>query len=193
MRASMAACQGHRPVRFGWHGGPNPSLLIVAGSFTTAGGLTANHIAAWNPVTSTWSTLGTGFNGDVNALVVWDPDGARPAPPRLIAGGSFTTAGGVAAAPGQWDGLQWQGFEGGGALAPVYSSRRGSILSCPAPTRPSSWAGHSRRSARARSSRTSHPGPMASRSGAASLGGSTARCTRSHRPTSMGPTRATST
>lgn len=69
--------------------------VIAAGDFTTAGGVPASRVARFNPTTSTWSALGTtgvsgGFNY-VNALTVL-PNG------DLIAGGSFTVAGGVAAA-----------------------------------------------------------------------------------------------
>ena len=59
--------------------------LYAGGSFTTAGGLVANRIAKWDG--STWSALGSGMNGLVNALTVFDN--------ALYAGGSFSTAGGV--------------------------------------------------------------------------------------------------
>jgi len=67
--------------------------LYAGGSFTTAGGVTANNIARWDG--STWSALvgpsGTGTNSAVYALAVSD-DGTGSA---LYLGGSFTTAGGV--------------------------------------------------------------------------------------------------
>ncbi len=37
--------------------------LVCGGYFTTAGGVSANKIAKWNPATSTWSAMGLGFNG----------------------------------------------------------------------------------------------------------------------------------
>lgn len=70
--------------------GDGPALY-VGGLFTFAGGVSANRIAKWNGVE--WSPLGTGMNGVVNALAVFD-DGSGPA---LFAGGEFTSAGGVAA------------------------------------------------------------------------------------------------
>ena len=58
--------------------------LYVGGGFTTAGGLPANHIAKWDG--RTWSTLGSGLDGGVNALAV---DGAG----HLFVGGGFYMAG----------------------------------------------------------------------------------------------------
>jgi len=81
--------------------GPNPPQLVAGGFFTTAGGQVANRIARWNPVTSSWSSFGTGTANGVNfmvrALTVYDDDGAGPNRPQLVAGGDFTTAGGQAA------------------------------------------------------------------------------------------------
>jgi hypothetical protein len=74
----------------------------------TAGGVTVNGIAKWNG--SSWSALGSGVIGTVNALAVYD-DGAGPA---LYAGGSFASAGGVAASRiAKWDGSSWSALGGG--------------------------------------------------------------------------------
>jgi hypothetical protein len=59
--------------------------LYVGGTFTTAGGVTVNNIAKWDG--TSWSAVGTGTNGDVNAFAVYNGD--------LYAGGNFTTADGV--------------------------------------------------------------------------------------------------
>ena len=57
-----------------------------------------------------WSALGSGINGRVDALTVFD-DGTGPA---LYAGGIFTTAGGVAANRiAKWDGTQWSALGSG--------------------------------------------------------------------------------
>lgn len=64
--------------------------VIVGGIFATAGGVTVNCIARYNPSTGAWSALGSGTDGAVRALAVL-PDG------DVIVGGYFTTAGGVAA------------------------------------------------------------------------------------------------
>jgi len=71
--------------------GPNPPQLVAAGNFNTAGGSPAQRIARWNG--TSWSSIGTGvlFNSTVNALAVFDEDGAGPAPSRLFAAGQFTT------------------------------------------------------------------------------------------------------
>jgi hypothetical protein len=58
--------------------------LYVGGTFTTAGGVSANYIAKWDG--NAWSALGSGLNFVVISLAV---DGAG----RLYAGGAFTAAG----------------------------------------------------------------------------------------------------
>ncbi|HYD02555.1 MAG TPA: immunoglobulin domain-containing protein, partial [Phycisphaerales bacterium] len=58
--------------------------LIVGGSFTSAGGLSANRVARWNG--SAWSAFGTGASGDVMALAVYNG--------QIVMGGAFTNAGG---------------------------------------------------------------------------------------------------
>ena len=77
--------------------------LVAAGLFVTAGGAPANGIARWNG--STWSPLGSGIGGpafvSVSALAVL-PNG------DLVAGGSFTSAGGVSTNRiARWDGSTW--------------------------------------------------------------------------------------
>jgi hypothetical protein len=64
--------------------------VLAGGLITTAGGVSANRIARYNPSTGVWSALGTGTNDTVRAIVVL-PGG------DVIAGGEFTTAGGVSA------------------------------------------------------------------------------------------------
>jgi hypothetical protein len=72
--------------------------LIAAGDFTIAGGAAAQRIASWDG--SSWSPLGSGLDGDVDALTVYDN--------KLIAGGSFLVAGGVIAKNiAAWDGSSW--------------------------------------------------------------------------------------
>ncbi len=72
--------------------------LIAGGLFTTAGGIPASRIAAWNG--TSWSALGTGMNREVFALTVYDN--------KLIAGGAFTTAGGIPASRiAAWNGASW--------------------------------------------------------------------------------------
>ncbi|UCC44874.1 MAG: T9SS type A sorting domain-containing protein, partial [Candidatus Zixiibacteriota bacterium] len=67
--------------------------LIAGGRFTTAGGIDANRVAAWDG--STWQPLGSGMNDRVTSLTAYKGE--------LIAGGDFTTAGGkVSAYIAQW-------------------------------------------------------------------------------------------
>jgi trimeric autotransporter adhesin len=92
--------------------GPDPSVLIVAGSFFTIGGVVAPKIARWDG--HTWTHVGGGMNNDVDCLAVFDEDGRGPNPPRLFAGGSFTTAGFQPANKiARWDGHAWSAVGGG--------------------------------------------------------------------------------
>ncbi len=84
--------------------------LIAGGWFTTAGGVGANYVAAWDG--STWSPLGSGLSGlssyepEVLALAVYDN--------KLIAGGAFTNAGGAGAnCIAAWDGSAWSALGSG--------------------------------------------------------------------------------
>jgi len=77
--------------------------LIVAGSFNLSG---AMNIAAWNG--TTWSSLGSGINGTVEALEVHNG--------LLYAGGSFTNPGSNLAV---WNGINWNSV-GGGTNGTVY-------------------------------------------------------------------------
>ena len=55
-----------------------------------------------------------GMNEAVYATTMWDPDGAGPQPAVLVAGGNFTTAGGVGANHiARWDGTAWSAFDTG--------------------------------------------------------------------------------
>ncbi|HEX6812727.1 MAG TPA: delta-60 repeat domain-containing protein [Planctomycetota bacterium] len=80
--------------------GPLPKHLVVAGSFTTAGGVSANGIARLDPQTGSWSALGSGVQGVRKFAVL--PGG------ELVAAGTFSSAGGVAANNlAQWNGSTW--------------------------------------------------------------------------------------
>jgi Immunoglobulin I-set domain len=90
--------------------GPAAPMLVLGGNFITAlpnGGGTLGRVAGWTG--SAWATFANGLNGLVRAVTSWDPDGAGPMPPQLIAGGDFFMSGGadnnfVA----RWDGSSWQ-------------------------------------------------------------------------------------
>jgi len=94
--------------------------VIVGGYFTTAGGVSANNIARYNPSTGVWSTLGSGTNNFINghdtiyALAVL-PGG------DMIVGGYFDYLGDVPTngmarynpATGAWTALLGGGTSGG--------------------------------------------------------------------------------
>lgn len=93
--------------------GPAPALLVVGGTFTAAGSIPAQNIAAWDG--TSWHALADGVTsntecgplcGAVMALAVYRGD--------LVVGGSFETAGSVAA-PGIacWDGARWSSVGSG--------------------------------------------------------------------------------
>jgi hypothetical protein len=67
--------------------------VFVGGSFTEAGGVSANYVARFNTQTNTWSTLGTGSNNSVNNTV----NALAVVGNEVVVGGSFTEAGGVSA------------------------------------------------------------------------------------------------
>ncbi|HWA07516.1 MAG TPA: T9SS type A sorting domain-containing protein [Ignavibacteria bacterium] len=80
--------------------------IIYGGNFSQAGGVNAQNIAAYDPVTNTWSALGSGVNGEVKALFVSGSD--------LIAGGSFTQAGITNANNvAKWNGTNWSAMGSG--------------------------------------------------------------------------------
>ncbi|MFO0835996.1 MAG: GC-type dockerin domain-anchored protein [Phycisphaerales bacterium] len=82
--------------------GPLSWRVVVAGQFTMAGGVAANNIAMWDPVTGEWSALGPGVNGLVRSVVGMSNG-------DLIAGGEFSQAGGAPASNiARWSGGSWQ-------------------------------------------------------------------------------------
>lgn len=77
--------------------------LIVAGKFTSIGGVSANHIARWNG--TAWSPLGLGVNAKVWSLAVYNG--------KLYVGGEFTMAGGQAMNfIARWNGSAWSNSAG---------------------------------------------------------------------------------
>lgn len=77
------------------------TTLYVGGDFTTLAGTAANRVGQY---AGSISALGTGMNGRVSALVVNRLN-------HLIAGGTFSTAGGNAAAGlASWRGAAWSAF-----------------------------------------------------------------------------------
>ncbi len=76
--------------------GPLPALTVVGGGLSVPGLAGTTNIAAWNPATRQWRALGTGFNAEVDALIVYHN--------TLIAGGAFYNgAGGTINGIARWD------------------------------------------------------------------------------------------
>jgi len=79
--------------------------IYVGGNFTTAGGATANQVARWDVAASAWHSLGNGttngVGGSVTAILPVSPT-------EVYVGGTFTTAGVVAANRiARFDGTSW--------------------------------------------------------------------------------------
>ena len=97
------------------------SDVYVGGTFTQAGGVSANYVAKWSTTTSTWSALGSGTNngttGEVYALAVSGSD--------LYVGGGFNQAGGITAKHvAMWNGTAWSSLGSGvfnGTTGNVYA------------------------------------------------------------------------
>jgi hypothetical protein len=110
-----------------WNDGGG-NKLYVGGSFTQIGAVGAARVARWNGLV--WSPLGSGVadnggGGEAKTL--------RGIGSRLYVGGTFTTAGGAAAANiASWNGSAWSPLAGGAAGAveklAVYDDGSGSIL-----------------------------------------------------------------
>jgi hypothetical protein len=67
--------------------------VVVGGTFTSAGGVSANRVARFNTLTNTWSSLGTGSQNGVNNIV----SALAVVGNEVVVGGYFTSAGGVSA------------------------------------------------------------------------------------------------
>lgn len=104
----------------------NGDALYAAGSFTRAGGVSANAVARWDGLS--WSALGDGLTGGffetiIFALAVYD-DGTGPA---IYAAGRFTQAGDVPVNHiARWDGSSW--FDVGGGLEGMHDIDRVNAL-----------------------------------------------------------------
>lgn len=99
--------------------GTEAPATIVAGSFSQIGAASLSRIARRDG--GDWAPLGTGLGSTAFALAVFDEDGLGPNPPRLFAGGRFTTAGGGNANRiARWNGTSWSPL-GSGLNDDVYS------------------------------------------------------------------------
>lgn len=94
--------------------------ILAGGGFSIAGSMYCNNIARWNG--TTWSALGSGMNGPTwGGVMAMEelPDG------KLVAGGDFSTAGGVTANNiARWNGSAWSSL-GSGTDSYVLALRMG--------------------------------------------------------------------
>src|SRR5262245_43536932 len=87
--------------------GPMQPVVVVGGNFTAAGLVRVGYLASWDPVSLAWSSRGAGTNDVVSALTTL-PDG------DLVAGGWFTSAGGVSCIRvARWNGSSWSALGAG--------------------------------------------------------------------------------
>lgn len=99
--------------------GTGPALYAGGAFSNFSNFMPANNIGKWDG--SNWSSLGSGLNGRVLALTVYD-DGSGDA---LYAGGAFTVAGGATAnRVAKWNGSAWSPLGsgiGGGTTPRVFA------------------------------------------------------------------------
>lgn len=89
--------------------------VYVGGHFDNAGGLSVNNIAVYNSQSDSWSTLGSGLDGEyVNVLAIALGRSSSPGKRYVYVGGSFTNAGGLESTNvARWTGTEWQSMAGG--------------------------------------------------------------------------------
>ena len=71
--------------------------VYVGGSFTSAGGVSANYVARFNTQTNTWSSLGTGSQNGVSGTDLVYVSALAVVGNEVYVGGDFTSAGEVSA------------------------------------------------------------------------------------------------
>ncbi len=101
--------------------------LCVGGDFSSVDDLAIPNVVRWDG--TRWSSLASGTNGRVRALLVHD-DGSGPA---LYAGGEFDQAGGMdAGGVARWDGSRWSplgaGLDGAVHALAVFDDGTGPVL-----------------------------------------------------------------
>lgn len=99
--------------------GPEPGVLVVAGSFQEIGSLTTRNVAGWTG--SEWITLGAGLPSRyARAICSFDADGPGPGLNALIV--STYDYDGIASRAGvhEWTGLAWEQL-GGDFNLPIYA------------------------------------------------------------------------
>lgn len=71
MATSGLGGPGYATTMWGPDGaGALPEHIVIGGAFASAGPVAANNIAAYDPISGTWSAIGAGINNAVRALTV---------------------------------------------------------------------------------------------------------------------------
>lgn len=87
------------------------SNVYVVGTFTTAGTVAASHVAMWNG--TAWSSMNGGLTYGTNTDSI-EGDSVAVYGTKVVVGGVFTAAGGVAAnSIAGWNGTAWSAFGSG--------------------------------------------------------------------------------
>jgi len=94
--------------------GPMPGSVVAGGDVNLSGTTTLGYLARFD--VDGWTNIGTGVNGSVNTFTTL-PSG------ELVAGGSFSVAGGQPAARiAKWNGAAWSALVAHGPPASVCDS-----------------------------------------------------------------------
>jgi hypothetical protein len=89
--------------------------IYVGGSFTQAGGVSAQNIATWNG--NSWTALGGGVGGGVSAIAIWGGDVYVGGGFTFVNGTSYGDGGTIANGIAKWDGTRWSNVGGEYAVA----------------------------------------------------------------------------
>src|SRR5688572_19052463 len=101
--------------------GPAAPVLVMCGQFVSAGPiLDVNRIVTYDPATGVWGTLGTGMTDALGSSQVLVTSLAVLVNGDLVAGGTFTSAGGTPVDRiARWDGISWQPLGTGVSGGPI--------------------------------------------------------------------------
>jgi len=95
-------CEGPVYALTQYDDGTGPALFVGGDFNYVDGNVLVKRVAKWDG--ATWSALGTGLNGEVRALTVFEENGSS----SLVVGGAFTqAAGSPAKRVARWDGASW--------------------------------------------------------------------------------------
>jgi len=100
----------------------NDNIIYVGGEFTSAGGVSVNNLAIYDP-NDGWRTFGSGSNGIINSIAVTSNG-------TTYAAGDFTEIGGISANHiAVWNGSDWSPLDSGtdGPVAKIGLANNGNV------------------------------------------------------------------